>query len=104
MSRSIITFEDFKSKWKQIISKIEKEAIDGEGIAMIRLQFDKDKALFEMGMREDELTHKIYVELEMLESELETVLQIAHSRFRLKNRGILAKIFGGVFKRISKKK
>ncbi|MEM2954305.1 MAG: hypothetical protein QXU21_08575 [Candidatus Bathyarchaeia archaeon] len=103
MSKSNITFEDFKSKWEQIISKIENEAIDGEGIIMIRYHFDRSKALFINGLNEDEYTYKILVELDIL-TKLETALQIAHSSFRLKNLGILARIFGGIFELIKRGK
>jgi len=103
MPEATVTLEDFKRNWEMLIAKIEKEAIDGEGVNLIRLCFDRDRNLFEMGVGEDEFTHEMYVELNMLESKLEAALQFAHSRFRLKNRGVLARIFGGIAERILKK-
>ncbi|MEM1582835.1 MAG: hypothetical protein QXK89_10075 [Candidatus Bathyarchaeia archaeon] len=101
MSESNVAVEDFKRKWKDMISKIEKEAIDGEGVTLIRLNFRKDKLLFEIDVERNEFTHEMFVELEILESELEAALQIANSKFKLENRRILARIFGGIFELIS---
>jgi hypothetical protein len=103
MSETNITFEVLKKKWEQIISKIENEAIDDNGVEIIRLRFHIDKNLFEMGLKSGELTHKTLVELHLLESQVEVALQIAQSRFKLKNRGILAQIFGRMFGRIFEK-
>jgi len=69
---------------------------------MIRLNFDKDKYYFEYSfMREN--SNQQLMELELLESKLEVALEIAHSRFRLRNRGIIARLFAGIIDKISKR-
>jgi len=46
-------------------------------------------------MNEDEF-NEVWFKLEMLESKLIRALEAARSRFKLKNRGLLAKIFGEI--------
>ena len=94
---------NFKKNWEPQIAKIEKEAIDSDGVNLIRLQFDRDKHLFEMGLNQSEFTHEVYLELDMLESRLTVALEIARSRFKLEHRGILARIFGGTLDKLSRK-
>ena len=94
-------FKKFKKTWEEIITKIENEAIDGEGINFIRLRFELDKSHFMLDLNESEVDD-VYMDMELLESKLETALQLAHSRFRLRNRGILARIFGGMIEKIRK--
>lgn len=90
-------FENFKRRWELIISKIENVAIDDLGVELIQLNFRCNRDLLVASMKVK--NHRVINELEVLRAELEAALQIAHSRFRLKNRGILAGIFGGMFKR-----
>lgn len=97
------TFEGFKQFWEGEMAKIKNEAIDGDGMRLIRLHFDLNKNLLTASMSEEEFTSEVHLELTMLESKLEIVLQIAHSRFRLRNRGILASIFGGIVDRLARK-
>ena len=97
MSRS--KFEDFKRTWEEIIAKIEGEAIDGDGINLIRIHFE----LNEIHFKNDPEFEEFYMDMKLLESKLETALQIAHSRFRLRNRGILARFFGGMTEKILRK-
>ena len=101
MSRS--KFEDFKRTWEEIIAKIEGEAIDGDGINLIRIQFELDEIHFKIHCKNYPEFEEFYMDMKLLESKLETALQIAHSRFRLRNRGILARFFGGMTEKILKK-
>ena len=94
-------FEDFKRTWEELIVKMENEAIDGDGVNLIRIHFELDKNSFTLGLDESELMN--YMDMKLLTSKLEVALQIAHSRFRLRNRGILARIFGGIAEKIPKK-
>ena len=98
------TFEGFKQSWVGEIAKIKNEAIDGNGVSLIRLHFDLTKHLLIASMNDKEFTREVHLELRMLESKLEIALQIAHSRFRLKNRGILANIFGGIVDKVTRGK
>jgi hypothetical protein len=98
------TFENFKQLWEGETDKIKNEAIDGDGVSLIRLHFELNRLHLEASMNEDDLTQGLNLELEMLEAKLETALQIAHSRFRLKNRGILASIFGGIVDKVTRRK
>jgi len=95
--------ENFKKSWEGEIAKIEKEAIDGNGISLIRLHFEHGKLMLEMNRTEESFTEEMH-ELDMLKSKLEVALQIAHSRYRLQNRSLWARIFGGIFKKIPEKK
>lgn len=97
------TFENLRQFWEEEIGNIRNEAIDGDGVRFIRLHFDLNRHLFTLGMNEEDFTRDVHLELEMLESKLEIALQIAHSRFRLKNRGILASIFGGIFDKLARR-
>jgi hypothetical protein len=47
---------------------------------------------------EDAEDNDVYLRLQLLESKLTIALETAHSRFRLENRGALAKIFGSLDK------
>jgi len=98
------TFENFKQFWEGEIAKIKNEAIDGDGMRLIRLHFDINKHLLTAYMNEEEFTREVHLELRMLESKFEIALQIAHSRFRLKNRGILASVFGGIVDKFTRRK
>ena len=98
------TFEGFKQFWEGEIAKIKNEAIDGDGVSLIRLHFDLNKLHLIMSMNEEEFTPEVDLELGMLESKFEIALQIAHSRFRLKNRGILANVFGGIVDKLARRK
>ena len=96
------TFENFKRNWESQIAKIEKEAIDDYGTSLIRLQFERDKIFYKIGITEIEL-RQVGSELNLLDSNLETALQIARSRFKLQHRGILAKAFGGILDKFARK-
>ena len=95
-------FEKFKKTWETQIANIRNEAIDGDGIALIRIHFETGKLQLKV-FAKGELPDSLYTDLVNLESELEVALQIAHSRFRLKNRGTLARIFGGAIDKFPKK-
>jgi hypothetical protein len=95
-------FEDFKNTWEELIAKIENEAIDGDGVSLIRIHFELDKISCEHALDESE-SDELYLDMKLLESKLEVALQIAHSRFRLRNRGILARFLGGIAEKFPKK-
>jgi len=97
------TLEIFKENWERQIAKIEKEAIDSDGVNLIRLHFQRDRAILELSMNEREFTRQVQVELDMLESKLTIALETARSRYRLRNRGLWARIFGGIIEKIPKK-
>lgn len=88
--------EDFKKTWLEEIAKIEKRAIDSRGVYLVSLQFDRDKILFEMGLTEEEFTHDLWLELEMLESKLSIALETARSRYELQNRSLWARIIESI--------
>jgi hypothetical protein len=90
-------FEKFKNTWNELISKIENESIDGDGVTVIEARFNLDQLLFQSNNAEE--TSEIF----LIESKLYTALMIAHSRFRLANRGALAKFFGGITDKIPMK-
>lgn len=88
-----VTLEDFKKNWEEQIAKIEKQALDNEAVYNINLHFDKDKLMFKTFLHEEEFTHDMLLELDMLEYKLVVALETANSRFKLENRGILARAF-----------
>jgi len=96
-------FEIFKDTWEEQIAKIEKEALDSDAVYSIRLDFHKGKIFLEATMMENKFTREVIVELNSLESKLNVALETARSRFKLRHRGILARIFGGIFDKIPKK-
>jgi len=96
------TLKDFKEFWEGEIVKIEKEAIDSDGVHAIYLRFDLAKHLFIMGLDEDEFTHDVYLELEMLEAKIARALETARSKYRLENRGLWSKVIGGMIDKIPK--
>ena len=96
------TFENFKKSWEGEIAKIEKVAIDDNGVSLIGLHFDKDRLLLEMSMTEEDVMEVMH-ELNMLDAKLEVALQTARSRYRLQNRGLWARIFAGIFKKLPEK-
>jgi hypothetical protein len=98
-----VTLEDFKKNWEEQIAKVEKQALDNEAVNMIRLYFDENELMFEMGLSEQEFTHDIMLEIDMLESKLAVALETANSRFKLENRGIIARAFNGLLEKISRK-
>jgi len=93
--------EAFKKTWVSQIEAIRNEAIDGDGVYKIRLQFELCRLKLEMS--KDSLAESLFTDLDLLESQLDVALEIAHSRFRLKNRGALARLFGGALDKIPKK-
>jgi len=98
--------ENFKKSWLEEIAKIEKRAIDSHGVYLLYLEFDRDKHLLVLGLDEEEFTHDVLLELDMLESKLAIALETARSRYRLQNRGLWARIIegiGGIIYRIPKK-
>jgi len=95
--------ENFKRFWEGEIAKIEKEAIDNDGVNLIRLHFEKDRLLLETSMNEEDFTQEVHLELNMLESKLTVALETARSRYRLRNRGLWARIFGGIVEKLPKK-
>ena len=97
------TFENFKGFWEGEIAKIEKEAIDNDGVNLIRLRFEHDSLHLEMSMNEEYFTKEMHLELNMLESKLTVALEIARSRYKLRNRGLWARIFGGIVKKLPEK-
>lgn len=90
------TFKNFKKIWLREIAKIEKEAIDSRGVHIIYLRFSLAKHTFEIGLDENEFTHDIWLELEMLEAKLTRALETARSGYRLQNRGLWARIVEGI--------
>jgi hypothetical protein len=100
MSKS--EFEKFKKTWETQIDSIKNEAIDGDGVFTIRLSFGISKSKLELSSIEESI-ESIFIDLDLLESQLNVALEIAHSRFRLKNRGVLARLFGGALDKIPRK-
>lgn len=98
-----VALEDFKKNWEEQIAKIEKQALDNEAVYNINLHFDKDKLRFKTFLHEEEFTHDMLLELDMLESKLVVALETANSRFKLENRGILARAFDGILRKIGRK-
>ena len=96
-------FEKFKKIWDELISEIRNEPIDGDGVYTIRLYFKRDKTLMETDCDEKELEESMSLEADLLESKLEVALMIAHAKFRLANRGALARFFGGLTEKIPTK-
>ena len=88
-------FEEFKKFWEYEIAKIEREALDAKATRLIHSKFKLDRHLLEITMTEDEFENR-WFELEKLESKLIRSLEVARSRFTLKNRGLFAKIFSGI--------
>jgi hypothetical protein len=87
--------EQFKATWNDLIPKIETNVIDGDGVSRILLYFGCYNDLF-FGANKDDDVAKYRLELELMESRLIVALEVAHSKFRLANRGALAKFFGGL--------
>jgi hypothetical protein len=96
-------FEKFKKTWETQIANIKDEAIDGDGVRMIRLRFELSVGNLQIYTPMSKLPDSIYTDLDLLESQLDVALEIAHSRFRLRNRGILARVFAGIADKIPKK-
>lgn len=100
----LVTLEEFAKIWESQIEKIEKQALDGDAVSLIRLHFDRDKLKFQMFVDKNYAEENdVYLRLDLLESKLNFALEAAHSRFRLENRGILAKAFSGVLDKFSRK-
>ena len=97
------TLENFKRFWEGEIAKIEKEAIDSDGIHAIYLRFDLAKHLFIIGLDRNEFTHDVYLELEMLEAKIARALETARSKYKLHNRALWARIIGGIIDKLPKK-
>jgi len=98
--------ENFKKSWLEETAKIEKRAIDSHGVYLIYLQFVRDRHILEMGLNEEEFSHDVLLELDMLESKLSIALETARSRYRLQNRTLWARIIegiGGIIYKIPKK-
>jgi hypothetical protein len=92
-------FEKFKKIWETQIADIRNQAIDGDGVASIQANFDLAKTRLQL-LAHDEMPDSIYMDVDLLESQLTVALEIAHSRFRLKNRGVLARLFGRAIDKI----
>lgn len=100
---SKVTLENFKKFWEEEIAKIEKETIDSDGVHAIYLRFDLAKHLFIMGLDEDEFTHDVHLELELLEAKIARALETALSKYKLKNRGLWTRIVKEMIDKIPKK-
>jgi hypothetical protein len=87
-------FDAFKKTWNDLITKIETESIDGDGVEVIRARFNLDH-LINTSNNAEQINETF-----LLESKLQVALMIANSRFRLANRGVLAKFFGGLTDKI----
>jgi hypothetical protein len=94
-------FEDFKKTWEELIAKIENDVVDGDAVSLIRIHFELNMNSFELNLSESELD-ALYLDMKLLQSKLEVALQIAHSRYRLRNRGILARVFRGITEKTPK--
>ena len=98
--------ENFKKSWLEEIAKIETRAIDSHGVYLIYLRFDREKHLFIMGLTEEEFTHDVLLELDILESKLSIALETARSKYRLQNLSLWARIIegiGGIIYKLPKK-
>jgi hypothetical protein len=100
---SKVTLEDFIKNWESQIAKIEKQSLDGDAVRSIRLKFEIDTLHYKMWISEkEEEENDVYMKLQLLESKLIIALETAHSRFRLENRGVLAKAFSGILDKLRK--
>lgn len=97
------TLENFKRSRQVEIAKIEKEAIDSDGVHAIYLRFDLAKHLFIIGLDENEFTHDVYLELEMLEAKITRALETARTKYKLHNRALWTRIIGGIIDKLPKK-
>jgi hypothetical protein len=95
--KSLEIIEKFKKSWLEEISKIENREIDSEGIHNIYAEFQHDlflidmKKIVESGDYPDFLT-----DFSIIQSKLIIALETACSRYRLKNRGLWARIAEGI--------
>jgi hypothetical protein len=71
-------FEKFKNTWNELITKIENEPIDGDGVTDICLHFHMNK-LETMKDDEEESENDTSFETELIDSKVEVALMIAHS-------------------------
>jgi len=88
--------ESFKKSWLEEIAKIEKQAIDSRGVYLIYLSFDRDKHVFKMGLTEEEFSHDVLQELDMVESKLSIALETARSRYELQNRSFWGRVIESI--------
>lgn len=89
--------EDFIKTWKGIIEEVRNssDGINPNGAERLWLDFKVKKDFLLHGetvFSVDSFNRR----MDNLESELETELELAKSRFTLKHRGIIAKIFVGI--------
>ena len=84
-----------------MIIKIEKQSLDSQAVNKVTEQFLNNKHFFLLSRDGGNFTDELG-ELENLQSKLTLALEYARSRFKLENRGILAKVFDGILRKVGK--
>lgn len=98
MKESQKAFNRFKQTWEKEINKIEIEALDTRGVFIIYNHFHIDLITLHMSMSEHEFTMKMHQEATLLESKLSRALEVARTKYSLKNKGLWIKFIEGISK------
>jgi len=90
------TVEEFVEKWEGIIDDIKNNpyGLDRGDAEDIELEFRLKSTMLLVTQFRNERA-RYYPKINLLESELKAALALATSKYKLKHRGILARIFGG---------
>jgi hypothetical protein len=95
MSRELL--EKFKKSWLEEIEKIQDRAIDSEGVHSIYSDFSSARSYLQVKLMLNNSSDEDFMEeLDIIESKLVIALETARSRYRLKNRGLWARIAEGI--------
>ncbi|MCW3998247.1 MAG: hypothetical protein NWF10_06735, partial [Candidatus Bathyarchaeota archaeon] len=73
-----------------------------DAIKRIYISYERDKLFFGTGLSSKEYKDSI-IELNMLKSRLAIALETANSRFKLANRGIIARVFSGIIDKVTRR-
>lgn len=95
-------FKMFKDMWEEEIRKMKNAVIDNRGAMLIYNQFRLCRENLILTMLKLELTPKINLELELLESRLTIALEIAHTKYMLQNRSSWVKIIESISRAVQK--
>jgi hypothetical protein len=91
-------FEMFEKSWRETINKLDKGVIDGRGAQRLYLDFNHNKLRLEMYPPLAELADRSMTQkIDLLYSELTRAIEMAHTRYDLQNKKLLAKILIPVF-------
>jgi hypothetical protein len=89
-------FEMFERSWLEEIAKLDKGMIDGHGAQQLYLNFDRDIIRLKMSMPALSAPN-MGLEIGLLRSKLTRAIEMAHTRYDLQNKKLLAKILIPVF-------